>query len=244
MLTPEQTAFYAEQGYLHIPQVFSAAEIDALDCDLERLVAEWASTTPGWSGPWRRVYMDEETEKASRLTAMHDLYFYSSAWCRAVTHPRLVQAITQLLGPDVELHHSTMHIKPPETGHPFPMHQDWAFYQHVDGRYMDVLVHLDDTCHENGEISASSPARTGRGRWSTSRRPRRVPARRTCPRTATAWPTPCPCLPGAATWCASASIPSTARTSTRRTGRDAWCASGTGIPTTGRRPGRVVAGPG
>ena len=45
-----------------------------------------------------------------------------------------------------------MHVKPPGTGHPFPMHQDWAFYQHADGRYIDVLVHLDDTCHENGEI--------------------------------------------------------------------------------------------
>jgi phytanoyl-CoA hydroxylase len=58
-----------------------------------------------------------------------------------------------LLGtPNVEFHHSTMHIKPPETGHPFPMHQDHPFYQHQDGRYVDVLVHLDDTRHENGEI--------------------------------------------------------------------------------------------
>ena len=52
----------------------------------------------------------------------------------------------------VELHHSTMHVKPPETGHPFPMHQDWAFYKHNDHRFVDVLVHLDDTRHENGEI--------------------------------------------------------------------------------------------
>jgi len=52
----------------------------------------------------------------------------------------------------VELHHSTMHVKPPETGHPFPMHQDLAFYDHADDRYCDVLVHLDDTSHANGEI--------------------------------------------------------------------------------------------
>ena len=45
-----------------------------------------------------------------------------------------------------------MHVKPPETGHPFPMHQDWAFYMHADDRYVDVLVHLDDTCHANGEM--------------------------------------------------------------------------------------------
>ncbi|MFH1568856.1 MAG: phytanoyl-CoA dioxygenase family protein [Gemmatimonadota bacterium] len=152
MLTAAQVAFYHEHGYLHVPQVFTPAETEALARDLDRLMAEWASTTQGWTGPWRRAYMDEATEKASKLTAMHDLHFYSEPWCRAVTHARLTEAMADLLGPAVELHHSTMHVKPPETGHPFPMHQDWAFYQHADGRYVDVLVHLDDTCHENGEI--------------------------------------------------------------------------------------------
>ena len=71
---------------------------------------------------------------------------------RAVTKPNLVGAIADLIGPDVELHHSTMHIKPPQTGHPFPMHQDHPFYAHSDGRYVDTLVHLDDTNADNGEI--------------------------------------------------------------------------------------------
>ena len=152
MLTPEQIDFYNEQGYLHIPQVFNKSEIDELSTELDRLVEDWSFTSPGWSGPWRQAYMDPETEKKSKLTAMHDLHFYSAAWARGVTHPRLVAAMSDLLGPDVELHHSTMHIKPPQTGHPFPMHQDNPFYIHSDGRYMDVLVHLDDTYHENGEI--------------------------------------------------------------------------------------------
>lgn len=152
MLTKDQIGFFHEQGYLHIPQVFTPDEIDSLSNDLDRLVQEWAFTSPGWTGPWRQAYMDPETEQKSKLTAMHDLHFYSSAWCRAVTHPRLTQAVSDLIGPDVELHHSTLHIKPPQTGHPFPMHQDNPFYEHQDGRYVDVLVHLDNTFHENGEI--------------------------------------------------------------------------------------------
>ena len=69
-----------------------------------------------------------------------------------MTNEKLAGAMSDLLGPVVKLHHSTLHVKPPETGHPFPMHQDWAFYKHADDRYVDVLVHLDDTRHENGEI--------------------------------------------------------------------------------------------
>jgi hypothetical protein len=147
-----QVAFFCEHGYLRIRQVFSPVEMDALDCDLERLVAEWAMTNPGWSGAWRHVYMDAETDRKSTLTAMHDLHFYSQAWSRAVAHPRLTEAMSDLLGTNVELHHSTLHIKPPAAGHPFPMHQDHPFYAHQDGRYVDCLVHLDDTCHANGEI--------------------------------------------------------------------------------------------
>ena len=90
---------------------------------MNRLMGEWAMDDAAWTGDWRKAYMDEETEKKSKLIAMHDLWFYSSAWMRAVTHPRLIGAMTDLLGPNVELHHSTMHVKPPQTGHPFPMRQ-------------------------------------------------------------------------------------------------------------------------
>lgn len=151
-LTAEQVSFYHEHGWLRIPQVFTATEMAALDHDLERLIERWASAEQGWTGPWRAVYMDADTEKRSKLVAMHDLGLYSQAWAEACQQHRLCDAMADLLGPNVELHHSTLHAKPPETGHPFPMHQDWAFYQHADGRYVDALVHLDDTSDRNGEI--------------------------------------------------------------------------------------------
>ena len=141
-----------EHGYLHVPEVFSEDEVLEMTKDLEWLMEDWAENSPGWSGPWRKELMDPETERKSTLTAMHDLQFYSKCWFEAVTNQKIVSIVSDLIGPEVELHHSTMHVKPPSTGHPFPMHQDWAFYMHKDSRYVDVLIHLDDTCHENGEI--------------------------------------------------------------------------------------------
>lgn len=153
MLTDAQIAFYKEHGYLHIPGVFTPQETKAMREDLAWMMEAWAIKAPGWSGPWRKQYMDPETEKKSLLISMHDLHFYAASWMRGVTNPGLCEAMGDLLdGGPVELHHSTMHVKPCETGHPFPMHQDNAFYEHEDDRYVDVLVHLDDTCHENGEI--------------------------------------------------------------------------------------------
>ena len=147
-----QVSFFWEHGFLRIEQVYTPAEMDELDAEMERLMVEWARLTPGWSGDWRKAYMDAETEKKANLRAMHDLWLYSAAFARAVINPRLVGAVADLIGPNVELHHSTMHVKPPSTGQPFPLHQDNAFYVHGNERYVDALIHLDDTCHENGEI--------------------------------------------------------------------------------------------
>jgi phytanoyl-CoA hydroxylase len=152
MLTTEQVDYYDEHGFLLIPRLFTTRETDELADELDRLVSGWCIPEPGWTGDWRKEYMSDAVEKRARLVALHDLQFYSGAWCRAVCNARLVDAVRDLIGPVVEFHHSTMHVKPPETGMPFPMHQDWPFYPHRDQRYVDVLVHLDDTSHDNGEI--------------------------------------------------------------------------------------------
>ena len=151
-LTAEQVEFYNEHGWLRIPAVFTQAETDELADHLDWAIETWASKDAGWSGPCARNTWTPPPRKNRSSSALHDLQLYSDAWMCAVTHRKLCGAMADLLGPVVALHHSTLHVKPPETGHPFPMHQDWAFYKHNDDRYIDCLVHLDNTRHENGEI--------------------------------------------------------------------------------------------
>jgi len=152
MLSRQQIEQYHADGFLRIEQIFEPDHLKRMRDDLEWMIDQWATKSQGWTGPWRQQYMDAETEQKSQLIAMHDLHFYAESWLRAVTQQKLCAAMGELLDGAAELHHSTMHVKPPEAGHPFPMHQDYMFYKHEDNRYVDVLVHLDDTSHENGEI--------------------------------------------------------------------------------------------
>jgi hypothetical protein len=153
VLNQDQVKRFQESGFLRIPQLFSPEEMNRLEADLDFIIEHWCEEIVGWTGPWRKALMDEETEKKSKLVSIHGVQYYSEAWMRAVTKPELVEAVSRLIGcPNVEFHHTTLHDKPPGTGHPFPMHQDFAFYEHTNDRYVDVLVHLDDTCHANGEI--------------------------------------------------------------------------------------------
>jgi ectoine hydroxylase-related dioxygenase (phytanoyl-CoA dioxygenase family) len=150
MLSQDQVRFYGDNGYVRVPGLFADEEVESLRRELDELIQTWATTTKGWTGPWRLVYMSPDVEQRSMLTALHDLHFYSAAWCRAVTNPRLAEVMAELIGPNVELHHTTLHVKPPETGMPFPLHQDSPFYQHEGPAYVDAIIHLDDTNDENG----------------------------------------------------------------------------------------------
>ena len=151
-LTAAQVEFFDRNGYIRLPGVFSDSEISELADELDWLIETWAGKGPGWSGDWRKVYMEPTIERQSKLVALHDLHRYSKPWCDAVTNSTLTGAMADLIGPNVELHHTTLHAKPPETGHPFPMHQDWAFYKHENARFVDCLIHLDDTDDNNGCI--------------------------------------------------------------------------------------------
>jgi ectoine hydroxylase-related dioxygenase (phytanoyl-CoA dioxygenase family) len=87
------------------------------------------------------------------MIAIHELQHYSAAWTDAITKPELADAIAALMATDLlELHHTTLHAKPPSTGAPFPMHQDVPFYEHQDDRYIDALIHLDDADEQSGCI--------------------------------------------------------------------------------------------
>ena len=151
-LSDDQVRSFEEKGYLHLEGVFDADEVAVLSEELDRLIEDWATEDMGWGGDWREEYLDPDEREATSLIHLHDLQFYSEPWARLVADPRMVAPVAQLIGPDVELHHTTLHAKPPEKGSPFPMHQDWAFYKHEGPEYVDALVHVDDVPSEKGPL--------------------------------------------------------------------------------------------
>ena len=80
---------------------------------------------------------------------------------RAILEPRLTQSLADILGPAVEFHHATLHAKGPDFGAPFPMHQDYPFYPHQDGRYIDAILHVDGPMR----TGAASSSWTGATSW-------------------------------------------------------------------------------
>jgi hypothetical protein len=145
--------FFWAHGYLTMGGVFSPAEVEELRNELDWAMDVWAIREKGWSGPWREALLGSSAAEKAELIHLGDPHFYSAAWLRAMTNPAVVDAVAELLESEfVECHHSMLLVKPPETGQPFPTHQDEAYYPHETIRYVSAMIHLDDTNAQNGEL--------------------------------------------------------------------------------------------
>ncbi len=150
MLTSEQKVFYQINGYLHVKGLISPREQKELSDELDWIFTDWANHEAAWQGPWREKYMTEEERTEAKLVAMNDMHLYSDRWNRITGDPRIVDCVSDLIGPNLELHHTTLHAKPPETGSPFPLHQDNAFFGHARNTYVDAILHIDAAPEEAG----------------------------------------------------------------------------------------------
>jgi ectoine hydroxylase-related dioxygenase (phytanoyl-CoA dioxygenase family) len=136
--------FYEENGYLLVPGVFSTGEVEEMRDAIARILETVAATEHDRSHTWAGV------DQSLQLKGFHDLQYHDGIFTRMVAHPRVVAILTDLIGPNVQLHHSKMLVKPPEQGAPFPMHQDYPYFPHERHTVLAASIHLDDTDEENG----------------------------------------------------------------------------------------------
>ncbi|MCZ7415176.1 phytanoyl-CoA dioxygenase family protein [Streptomyces sp. WMMC897] len=69
-------------------------------------------------------------------------------------HPRLLDVVEQLIGPDVLFHYSKLHLKAPHVGSVVEWHQDFSYYPHTNTDLVTALIYLDDATTENACLRA------------------------------------------------------------------------------------------
>jgi phytanoyl-CoA hydroxylase len=135
---------YEEEGFFLARGVFDAAEVQEMRDGIARILERVEATGNDRDHTWAGV------DPSLKLKGFHDLQYHDAVFTRMVAHPRLVEVLTDLIGPNVQLHHSKMLVKPPEEGAPFPMHQDYPYFPHERHSVLAASIHLDDTDEENG----------------------------------------------------------------------------------------------
>ena len=149
MLSAQQVAFYEEHGYLLVPGLLTAGEAAEYRREGHELI-ERLTKIRDVDATWGSARQLGPEAKQTKLLHCHDVQFHSAAFSRLIVDERLTGVAADLIGPNIQLHHTKMFIKPAEKGSPFPMHQDYPFFPHDRHTMTAAIIHFDDAPVEKG----------------------------------------------------------------------------------------------
>jgi ectoine hydroxylase len=143
-LTQSQIETFEREGYLFIPNVFSAEEIGALTAELPALFAE------------KRDEVVREKGSEAPRTAFH-VQTWNEAYAVLARHPRLVEPGMQLLGSDkLYMHQFKVNAKAAFDGAVWQWHQDYATWHNDDdmpeAKAMNIALFLAEANEFNGPL--------------------------------------------------------------------------------------------
>lgn len=147
-LTAEQIEQFKRDGYVVVPSFFDAREVAAFQADVDRLVR---------NGKLRNVATDGDGKTHSKKQVNLQIcpMYKDSTLVRALPFvPKVVDAITALIGDRVVLHLDQCFLKPAKNGMGTSWHQDNAYFkikEPMRGTAMWIAVH--DATIANGTMN-------------------------------------------------------------------------------------------
>ena len=142
-LSAQQLAGFHADGFLILPELFSAAEVGVL---LDQLPALFAERRP-------ENFREKRSDVVRTAMALH---LRSDSFARLVRQPRLVGPAMQLLGPELYVQQVKVNAKEPFAGEVWQWHYDFATHHAEDGvpepLALNLHVFLDEVSEHNGPL--------------------------------------------------------------------------------------------
>jgi ectoine hydroxylase-related dioxygenase (phytanoyl-CoA dioxygenase family) len=156
MLTQYQKDFFHANGYLVVEDVVSPAQLAALRADF----AGWVDESRGKTAPYGemidgRPRFDLEPGHGPATPALRRVSSpieVSAAYYDVMAKSRMVEAVADLIGPNVKLHHTKINSKLPRTATKVEWHQDFPFTPHSNDDVVTALLMVDEVTDENGPL--------------------------------------------------------------------------------------------
>lgn len=148
-LPTDQIDTYRDKGFIVVEGIYSPEEVREMSDALDDLVAGAHGLTDHTD-----IYDLEpsHTPTEPKVRRIKEPFRKIEVFNRLAKTPRLIAALTALLGPNLRMHGSKINLKAAGYGSPVEWHQDWAFYPHTNDDVLAVGVMLDDMTVENGPL--------------------------------------------------------------------------------------------
>ena len=146
---------YEEEGYLILEDLLSAAELESYRAEVRRLHELYLEFKDKGDPSIRKFqiepYASEEvSEGLPVLRKIEETDDLSVPFKDLAEHPRLVEVLTEVLGPDLLLFRSTLMLKPAFHGSVHGMHQDSSYWPIDPPHSITLSIALTDATTENG----------------------------------------------------------------------------------------------
>lgn len=138
---------YARDGYVVVPDLLDAHEVAALRAESVALCRGGLGALKGFTAP---APGESDAEVMRRyMVAIMPHKIAGSLFARQIAHPRIVEVLARIIGPDVKAVHSQMFFK--AAGMPGnAFHQDELFIATRDRSLVTAWIALEDARIENG----------------------------------------------------------------------------------------------
>lgn len=141
-LTDAQLKQFHDEGWICLPECFSADEIAVLRAEAENI----------YKGERPEVWREKSGAPRTAFAA----HTYNEAFGILGRHPRLIEPLEQVWGEHVYMHQFKINAKAKFTGDVWQWHQDYGTWARDDGmpepRAMNISVFLDEVYPFNGPL--------------------------------------------------------------------------------------------
>ena len=141
-----QRRFYAEQGYLVIPELLGRRTLARLRSALADVLRGARRVTRSTD----KFLVIKGPDEGYHVTRVRDPIKHHRAFYDLVFDRRILDVVENLIGPSIQLQQSRLILKPGGLNVWFDWHQDYPAYPHTNFDLLIVTVPLDDATPANG----------------------------------------------------------------------------------------------
>ncbi len=154
MLSEYQTRQFRDDGYVVVRGLLDGARVAALTGEIDAWIEESRAHQVNYGetmdGKARFDLEAGHTAERPRLRRVANPADISAPYRSALWDGPVVDAVAELIGPDVKFHHCKLNIKLPGMETRVDYHQDHAYDPHTNDDMLAVMLMLDEVTEDNG----------------------------------------------------------------------------------------------
>ena len=165
VLSPLEVEQFRRDGVLTVSKAVSLDLLGRLQHDFNAWVEESkAYNSPYGSCTDGRPRFDLQPGHSAKQPALRRVQApteVSDAFYEAMADSKMTDMVTDLIGPNVKLHHTKINSKLPGAATEVKWHQDFCFTPHTNSDVITALLMIDDVTANNGPLEVRPGSHTG-----------------------------------------------------------------------------------